>query len=332
MKRRKNFKPLTVAGIILSVVLLLNVTCSSRPKKLDKIGLQLFTMGFQAMSDIEGVLASVKEAGYDQVEFAGYGNKTPEEIRAILDSLGLTSPAVHARNLFTDEGLAEAIDAAKIIGHKYLILPSLPRELPTGEAQQQGAPPVRPPAQGIDSARVRQVPQGGRQPGDTAGQPSPIFQRPPDPTYTVEQIKKFAAEFNRIGKVCKDAGLSFAFHNHQIEFKKVEDGGVLIDILLEETDPKLVSFEMDLGWAIAGGGDPLEYLDKYPGRFKLFHVKDITEENEPCVVGEGTIDFAAIFVKSKKAGVEYYFVEQDGAPEPVANITASAQYLKNLTF
>jgi sugar phosphate isomerase/epimerase len=132
--------------------------------------------------------------------------------------------------------------------------------------------------------------------------------------------------------MCSDSGIAFAFHSHQVEWKPVTGGDVMMDIFLQETDPKLVSFEIDLGWAVAAGIDPLVYLKKYPGRFKLFHVKDITADKKPCVVGEGTIDFVPIFAASKKAGTEFFIIEQDGAPDPFNNIAASAKFVKSLEF
>ena len=148
----------------------------------------------------------------------------------------------------------------------------------------------------------------------------------------MDDVKTMVDIFNHIGESCKKAGLRFAYHNHSMEFQKVDDGELMYDLLLQKTDPELVDFEIDLGWAVVGGGDPVAYFEKYPGRFKLFHVKDMNEENRSVVVGQGKIDFASIFAQSKKAGVKYYIVEYEGQEDPVASVAASVAYLKKMTF
>jgi len=258
-------------------------------------GLQVFTVFGLLREDFEGTLEAIAGAGYDQVEFAGYGDLSMEDTRALIDRLGLTSPSNHARNLVTPEGLQQTIEDSLIMGHDYVVMPSVPRELQpqTEETEQEEGFGMR------------------------------------NPTYTAADVRNLGSRLNEIAATCRDAGLRFAYHNHWAEFEPVEEGGIWYDILLDSTDPDLVDFELDLAWATRGGADPVEYFKQYPGRFKLWHVKDMTADNEPCVLGEGIIDFERIFAQANLAGVEYYFVEQDGAPEPVANITASANYLKN---
>ena len=106
----------------------------------------------------------------------------------------------------------------------------------------------------------------------------------------------------------------------------------MYDILLRESDPAVVDFELDLGWAVAAGADPLALFDKYPGRFKLLHVKDMNAEGQSVVVGQGTVDFAGIFAQSEKAGALFYIVEYEGREEPMESVRASAAYLKNMTY
>lgn len=298
---RRQFLKSSAAGVVLSATPFLSHACSSNPKKLDKIGLQLYSVRRQMSEDFEGTITKVAEAGYDQVEFAGYYDREPKEIKALLDKLGLVAPAAHTGYRLLSENLEETIEAAKIIGHEYLILPSLPR---------------------VRSAQRQPRPAGEQR-----------RQRRQPPVYTLDKTREFVDIFNRIGESCQKADLSFAFHNHQVEFQKIEGTGeVMYDIFLKETDPSLVDFQMDLGWVAVADVDPLTYFKKYPGRFKLFHVKDMNEENQSVVLGKGNLDFAAIFAKSKEAGVKYYIVEYEGEEDPIGSVAASLEYIKNITF
>ena len=114
-----------------------------------------------------------------------------------------------------------------------------------------------------------------------------------------------------LGEKCNAAGLKLLYHNHDFEFKANDEGVVLIDYLLENTDPELVNFEMDLFWVTSAGADPLAYFEKYPGRFKLWHVKDMDDKGRFAPVGQGSIDFKKILEHKEQSGMEYYFVEQD---------------------
>ncbi|WP_416242045.1 sugar phosphate isomerase/epimerase family protein [Arenibacter sp. GZD-96] len=114
-----------------------------------------------------------------------------------------------------------------------------------------------------------------------------------------------------LGEKCKKAGLQLLYHNHDFEFKKDKDGIVPIDYLLENTDPKLVNFQMDLYWVTKAEASPIAYFKKYPGRFKIWHVKDMDTEGKFAPVGNGTIDFSKILANKKLSGMKYYMVEQD---------------------
>ncbi len=148
---------------------------------------------------------------------------------------------------------------------------------------------------------------------------------------TIDEFKKGAAEFNKFGELFKSAGIKFGYHNHSFEFKKI-DGQIPYDILLQETDPGLVTFELDLFWIIKGGHKPWEYFSKYPGRFQLWHVKDMEATGKKMMteVGNGVIDFDRIFSEQKKAGMKYYFVEQDTCKNhtPLESIRISLDYIK----
>lgn len=150
---------------------------------------------------------------------------------------------------------------------------------------------------------------------------------------TLDDWKRHAELFNRAAAQAKSAGLRFAYHNHNFEITPLE-GTRPLDLLLTSTDPKLVDFEMDLYWVVFGGGNPVDFFSRYPGRFPLVHVKDSAgpPDNKMADVGSGTINFRQIFAQSERAGIKHYFVEHDQPKDPIATITNSYNYLHNLTY
>jgi len=133
---------------------------------------------------------------------------------------------------------------------------------------------------------------------------------PEELTSSIDGFQRAADFFNKAGEKCRKEGIKFGFHNHQTEFKKI-NGRVPYDLLLENTDPRLVIFEVDLAWITAAGIDPISYFRKYPGRFELWHMKDLTPEKHDATLGEGIIDFKPILAEAKTAGMKYWFLEQD---------------------
>lgn len=151
---------------------------------------------------------------------------------------------------------------------------------------------------------------------------------------TLDSYPRVADEFNQMGEKCKDAGLTFAYHNHAFEFEMLEEK-VPYDILLKNTDPELVTMQLDLYWIVYAGKDPIEYFNRFPGRFELFHVKDMSRaaSMESTEIGEGSIDFKAIFAEKAKAGMKCFYLEQESFEmDPFASISISYDYLKNLTL
>ncbi len=140
---------------------------------------------------------------------------------------------------------------------------------------------------------------------------------------------------NTLGEKAHAAGLKLLYHNHDFEFKKDADGIVPIEYLIEHSDPKYVNFQMDLYWVTKAGADPIAYFKKYPGRFKIWHVKDMDNEGRFAPVGNGTIDFAKILANKELSGMEYYMVEQDmtfDGMKPLEAIKISHEGLKNIGF
>jgi len=143
-----------------------------------------------------------------------------------------------------------------------------------------------------------------------------------------------ADQFNEIGQKVKGAGMTFGYHNHTVEFGK-ENGIVYFDELLKRTDPKVVVFEMDCGWVVAGGHNPVEYLSKYPERFPLLHVKDMVKGSDGkwrnVVMGKGTIDYKPIFRAA--TGLKHYFIEQEEFEgDPMTELREDADFMKKLEF
>ena len=155
-------------------------------------------------------------------------------------------------------------------------------------------------------------------------------------------FKQAATMFNQWGSRIHSGGLQLAYHNHDYEFR-LYDGKPAYDTLIEETDSKLVAFEMDVFWVKRGGQDPLGYLKKYPDRFQILHLKDMkagtpvgdfsvgTSDEASVILGTGIIDFPAILRAAEEAGVKLYFVEDESAEAP-ETIGPSLQYLKNVRF
>jgi sugar phosphate isomerase/epimerase len=258
--------------------------------KLERIGLQLYTVRDTMKTDPDGTLAKVAAAGYNEVEFAGYFDHSPKDVRAMLDKHKLTAPSAHVGYEVVENKWQETLDAAHVVGHKFVVCPWI------DEKQR-----------------------------------------------TADGYKRAAELFNRAGEASQKAGIQFAYHNHTFEFQPSKELGDKLpyDLLLSETDPKLVKMEMDLCWITVGGQDPLTYFDKYPGRFPLVHVKDWTKgpdgkmgekDGHMADVGGGAIDWKRIFAQSKKAGIEHYFVENDEPKSAEESIAASYKYLRNLRY
>jgi sugar phosphate isomerase/epimerase len=271
----------TFLGTITAATLLSNRLgwTAAGERKLDKIGVQLYSVRDEMKHDFEGTLAKVAEIGYREVEFAGFFDHAPQEVRAILDRHGLAAPSSHVDYKLLSIDWPKTLEAAHAVGQAFIVCPWIDEQL-------------------------RRQPDGWKQAAET---------------------------FNRAGEASKKAGIQFAYHNHDFEFK-AEEGKLPYDILLAETDPKLVKMEMDLFWITKGGQDPLAYFNRYPGRFPLVHVKDMKKDGEMTEVGSGAIDFKRIFAQSDKAGIQHYFVEHDEPKSPLDSIRISFEYLQRLRF
>ena len=158
--------------------------------------------------------------------------------------------------------------------------------------------------------------------------------------FTLELAEKTAAEFNRIGRQLREQGLTFCYHNHGYEFVP-HGAGTLFDVLMTETNPQDVSFELDILWAHLPGANPAQLLEKYGSRFKLMHLKDLrrgvkgdfsgkTAVENDVALGTGQLDLPAILKAAKRAGVQHYYIE-DESPNTATQVPQTLAYLKSLT-
>ncbi|CDN31415.1 Sugar phosphate isomerase/epimerase [Mucinivorans hirudinis] len=144
---------------------------------------------------------------------------------------------------------------------------------------------------------------------------------------TLEELKVYCDYYNRLGEMAKGKGIKFGFHNHAAEFKTVEDQ-VVLDYLIENTDPQLVTFELDVYWVLKGGADPVAYINKYPGRIGVLHIKD-----ESTIGESGTVDFEAIFNAANAQGIKDYYVEVERYTQPPLNcVQRSFDFLETAAY
>ncbi len=266
-------------------------TPSRRP-----IGIQLYSVAKEANADLDGTLAAIAAIGYRTVEIAGYIGKTPSDLRAALDRAGLRCTSAHVpgkpfrptpRTLDDDPGVLA--EEAQILGFKTVIMPLFvtPDRLPIV---------LRP------GADVRKVVGG-----------------------VLAQMREsdwlaVADYMNAKGAALKKVGLNFGYHNHGTEFGPAVGGtGSIIELLIARTDPGLVNFQLDCGWAVSAGVDPAAFIRKHKSRIRSLHLKDVAMTNvpnfdsriDPAETGNGITDWPALLAAARDAGVENYFVEQE---------------------
>lgn len=164
--------------------------------------------------------------------------------------------------------------------------------------------------------------------------PMGMFTFGPDGMGMKGSPEELVSVLSTLGEKCAAAGLKLLYHNHDFEFMENENGLVVADYILENTDPSQVNFQMDLFWVTKAGADPMAYFARFPGRFKAWHVKDMNPEGQFAPVGTGNINFAKILSEKDKAGMEIYFVEQDQTfgLDPMEAIKISHKGLEEFGF
>ena len=277
--RRKFIKTSAVA---LAGAAVLPKMLSAKPKKIERVGVQLYSVRDAMMKDPTGSLKKLADMGYRHLEHANYVNRkfygyTAKDLKKILDDMTLNMLSGHvvmqasdwddSKNDFTDKWKYTIDDAAEL-GQRYLVSPWL------------------------DNALIKDM----------------------------DKLKKFMNQFNKCGELCKSHGLSFGYHNHNFEFKTKIGDGTLYDYILANTDPTLVLQQMDIGNMLGAGGIALDLLKKYPGRFELMHVKDEIKSDtgqgmdgyDSTILGTGVMPVKDIVKEARKnGGTSQFIIEQE---------------------
>ncbi len=273
-------------------------TAAPMPKRqIDKVGIQTYTLREAMAEDFVGTLQMIKDVGYDYVELNGrnFAERSPAELKLILDDIGLPSPITHVDYDSLANRPASLADTAGALGCEYVILPWI-------NDDQRG----------------------------------------------LDQYKTHAAMLNNAGEVLKSAGVKVGYHNHQFEFFDLGAGQTGMEILLSETDPELVHFELDLFWAALTGTDIVGLFEKYPGRFPMCHVKDLKGDASAyrnsldfativgtlmANVGEGELPFERYFAANDVSGMKYFIAEHDNPPRPFReSVQTSYNSIKAMRF
>jgi sugar phosphate isomerase/epimerase len=153
-----------------------------------------------------------------------------------------------------------------------------------------------------------------------------------DERKTIDDYKRVIELINKNAELCNKYGIRIGYHNHDFEFESI-DGQVPYELMMKELDPKSVSMELDLYWAIYANRDPLKLFEQYPGRFEQWHVKDMRKDDRKlnADVGTGTIDFKSIFAKAKESGMKHFYIEHDNCPiSSIESVKADAQNIKSI--
>ena len=287
----------------------------------DQIGLELYTVRDLTPKDYLGTLEKVAAIGYKEIEPAGgYGNMSPKQFRAALDRLGLKMPSTHSGiTAGPTPDLERRLAEFQIMGIAYTEL-------------SQAPPPNAPPRAGRNRGPAATSPAEQRK------QMAQFIQRMAQPR-TADDVKQEAARYNTYGKIAQHFGIKLLIHNHTVEFIPCKDGDeVPYSILLRETDPELVVFQLDIGWSSVAGQNAIELFQAHPGRFALWHVKDVAclkylnslpdqgsrmAEAQLVPVGNGDVDYGEIFKYANVAGMKHFVIEQDSAAEWGDSIAAA---------
>lgn len=287
---------------------------------LNKIGIQLFSLPKPLENNFRDAIHMLSQIGYQEIEMYGPFPFSAESAKArwnaITPSVGFSGSGYF--------GLA-ASEVKTILNDNKISVPSIHTDLVTMQTKMSA------------------LGEAGNTLGFTyVGLPS----IPQELRQTLDDYKKIAEEFNKVGAQAKKYGLKFSYHNHGYGLQEME-GDIPLNVILKNTDPDLVFFEMDLYWTTAGGADPVKLLTAHPGRYHLMHVKDMKEKVRfkgnggdsqqwielfpyMTTAGSGVLDLKGIIAAAKTSGVKHFFVEQDMVANPEVALKQSFDYLKSL--
>jgi sugar phosphate isomerase/epimerase len=245
----------------------------------DQISLQLYTVREETARDTPGTLRRISEIGYPAVEFAGFGGETAEDLRNILDDLGLRASGAHVPFDSWETDPEAVITDMHTLDCAHAILP------------------IAPPDQHRDETAVASL----------------------------------AGSLNRWGDLCRQEGVTFSYHNHDFEFAPL-DGTTMWEVLVRETDPEFVYFELDLYWVRYGGADPKRLLLDLGERIPLVHMKDMASDDQrsDLSVGEGTMPWNGLLEAADAAGVQWFVAEQDNPKDALEDVRISLRSLGEL--
>ncbi len=265
------------------------------------LGLQLYSVRELLPKDYAGTLKQIGALGYREMEAAGFFGHSASDVKQAMQQAGLHCVSAH----YSWDDLQAKFDSilafGQELGLEYIIC-SFP---------------------------------GFKNPARVKGMDFPAKVR----AFSLDDWRWNAEQFNRAGTRVQAAGMKFGYHNHTMEFRPI-DGVVPFDELVRLTDPKTVTIELDCGWVMVGGADPVTYLKRYPTRISMLHVKDFKHTDKPTSVtnpppaaelGHGTMDYRPIFEAAKGAHIQHYFVEQEEFDmPPMQALKIDAEYMRNL--
>lgn len=318
MNQRRNFLKTLAAGAVTNVMLADDIFAN--PSGLKKIGVQLFSLPKMLENDFEGSMKMLSKMGYKEIEMYGpfpYSVKSAHDRwNAITPSLGFSGSGYFGKT---------AKEVKKILTENGLTSPTIHTDLDTLQ-------------NGMDKLGEAAHILGHKYVGLPA--------IPDEKRKNLDAYKRIAEDFNKIGEAAKKVGLKFAYHNHGYGLVEME-GKIPLQLILEQTDPNLVFFEMDLYWTTAGGADPIAYLNNYPNRYHLLHIKDMAKKVRfegdggdasqwiklfpfMTTAGDGVLDLKSIIAKAQQVGVKHFIVEQDMVNHPEIALKKSFDYLASL--
>ena len=273
-------------------------------------GLQLWSIRGDLARDEDGTLRKIAEIGYRELEHYQMP-QSPRRFRRKCEDAGLKMVSAHFDMPLAQFGSQKTIDGAKEMGLQYMVV-------------------VFPMLRSLNGPNASKL---------SFSQLTTLYEK-----ISLDDYKWNAEQFNLIGDRVKKAGMQLGYHNHAIDLKKLAGGVAGFDALIQATDQDLVVFEMDCAHVIHAGADPISYLQKYPGRIRLIHVKDLkagysisttldTEDKDTdAEIGAGVIDWRRLFDVARQGSLRHWFVEHEGKMDhpPMESITISYNYLKQM--